>query len=48
MFELHTWKRGDRRAPHKPLLLLLAIGAWQSGRALDWHIVKAELSQLLK
>ena len=23
---LHVWKRGGQRAPHKPLLLLLALG----------------------
>jgi putative restriction endonuclease len=26
-----TWKRGEKRAPHKPLLLLLAIGNIQRG-----------------
>ena len=48
MFEFKTWKNGNRRAPHKPLLLLLAIGAWQSGRELNWLIIQEELSQLLK
>jgi putative restriction endonuclease len=28
---LLTWKKGDKRAPHKPLLLLLAIGNIQRG-----------------
>lgn len=25
---LNTWSRGSRRAPHKPLLVLLALGRW--------------------
>lgn len=28
---LNVWKRGDQRAPHKPLLVLLALGRWQQG-----------------
>jgi len=28
---LNTWKQGDQRAPHKPLLVLYALGQWQSG-----------------
>jgi hypothetical protein len=24
--DLNVWKRGERRAPHKPLLILYAIG----------------------
>jgi len=27
---LTVWKSGDRRAPHKPLLVLLAIGYLQN------------------
>src|SRR5262249_50690551 len=31
--ELNVWKQGDQRAPHKPLLVLYALGRWQgSGR----------------
>lgn len=26
-----TWSRGDQRAPHKPLLVLLALAHWQRG-----------------
>ena len=26
---IKTWKRGDQRAPHKPLLILLALGRIQ-------------------
>ena len=31
--ELSTWTRGDQRAPHKPLLVLYALGCWQRGQA---------------
>lgn len=29
---LGTWVRGDQRAPHKPLLVLLALARWQQGQ----------------
>lgn len=29
---LNTYRSGERRAPHKPLLVLSAIGWWQQGR----------------
>lgn len=28
---LNVWKRGSERAPHKPLLVLYALGRWQNG-----------------
>jgi len=28
---LNVWKRGSERAPHKPLLVLYALGRWQDG-----------------
>src|SRR5688572_16527451 len=31
--ELYTWKQGDQRAPHKPLLVLYALGRLQQGKA---------------
>src|SRR4051812_22525417 len=29
--DLSVWKQGDQRAPHKPLLVLYALGRWQRG-----------------
>jgi putative restriction endonuclease len=29
--DITTWKQGDQRAPHKPLLVLYALGRWQRG-----------------
>jgi putative restriction endonuclease len=29
---LNVWKQGDQRAPHKPLLILYALGRWQQGK----------------
>ncbi|MFM0136953.1 hypothetical protein PQQ62_13040 [Caballeronia grimmiae] len=29
-YALKVWQRGDERAPHKPLLALLALGACSS------------------
>lgn len=48
MFELNRWRKGDNRAPHKPLLLLMALGAWQNERTLTWSIVKEELGNLIE
>jgi putative restriction endonuclease len=31
--DLTVWKHGDQRAPHKPLLILYALGRWQRGLA---------------
>src|SRR5947209_6901433 len=31
--DLNTWRQGDQRAPHKPLLVLYALGRWQQGKA---------------
>ena len=48
--ELHfkQWKRGNQRAPHKPLLFLYALGQWQQGiKELNWNTTAPILTQLL-
>lgn len=46
--EIRTWSQGDQRAPHKPLLLLLALGALQRGeRWLPYEQVEEDLTPLL-
>ncbi|MTI82653.1 MAG: restriction endonuclease [Firmicutes bacterium] len=44
------WKKGDQRAPHKPLLILYALGQLQNDgpRLLSYQDVKARLKYLLK
>lgn len=45
---LRTYRSGSRRAPHKPLLLLFALGQLRSGkRELSFSEVKAALDPLL-
>ncbi|TYP93346.1 putative restriction endonuclease [Fodinibius salinus] len=46
---LTVWKSGDRRAPHKPLLVLLAIGYLQNNdkRLLGYKEIDPELKELL-
>ena len=47
---LKVWQRGDERAPHKPLLVLYAIGKLMQGedRLLPYSEVDAELGTLLR
>jgi hypothetical protein len=47
--ELQTWKRDGERAPHKPLLILLALGRLQRGddRLMSFVSIEKDLSQLL-
>ena len=47
---IRPWKRGDKRAPHKPLLLLMALGRLQrgEGRLVAFSEVEADLLRLLK
>lgn len=46
---INVYKSGDRRAPHKPLLLLLALAKLQQGeRTLSFKEVEAKLKPLLK
>jgi putative restriction endonuclease len=47
--QINTWQRGGERAPHKPLLLLLALGRLSRGeKGLPWSICEKELSALLR
>jgi len=47
--KLGVWKRGGQRAPHKPLLLLLALGRLQRGepRLVDFNDLEGPLRSLL-
>lgn len=47
---LNVWSRGGQRAPHKPLLALLALGRWQRGETADvaFGQVAGPLTELLK
>jgi len=47
MIKLNRQYQGAKLAPHKPLLLLLAIGSWQQKRLLNWLVIKEELGLLL-
>lgn len=40
--EISVWKRGDRRAPHKPLLLLYVLARCSRGEAGEVSYVEAE------
>ena len=48
--DLGVWKRGDERAPHKPLLLLMALGRASRGedRLIPFTEVERDLTPLLK
>src|SRR4051794_31313913 len=47
--ELSIWKQGDQRAPHKPLLVLYALGLWQRGqREVTFRQAEPELVALLR
>ncbi|WP_445665532.1 phosphorothioated DNA-binding restriction endonuclease [Fodinibius sp. AD559] len=47
---LTVWKSGDRRAPHKPLLVILALGYLQNHgqRLLPYKMIEGELERLLE
>jgi putative restriction endonuclease len=46
---LKTWGSGGQRAPHKPLLVLLALGAWARGqKELKFSDVVEPLTELLR
>lgn len=46
---LNIWSRGDQRAPHKPLLLLYALGKYASGaeRFIPYSDIDTEVRKLL-
>ena len=47
--QLNTWKQGDQRAPHKPLLVLYALGRWQQGKSeITFREVEPDLTALLR
>lgn len=47
--KINVWKKGDQRAPHKPLLILYALGRWQRGRAeVTFKDAEPELRLLLQ
>lgn len=46
---LNVWKSGDQRAPHKPLLVLFALGRWQHGDTdISFEAADPELTGLLQ
>ena len=47
---LHVWERDGERAPHKPLLLLLAFGRAANGmqRLIPWSEIETPLRKLLE
>ena len=45
---LNVWRRGDERAPHKPLLLTLGRLSRAEGRLVRFADIEAQLQQLLK
>ncbi|HMT93233.1 MAG TPA: hypothetical protein PKD81_09590 [Thiolinea sp.] len=47
---LNVWKKGDQRAPHEPLLLLLALGRihTDSPRLIPFDQIDTKLTQLLQ
>ncbi len=47
-YSLCLWKQGDRLAPHKPPLVLFALGRWQAGRKdVTYRQAEPRLTQLL-
>ena len=47
--KLSVWSRGGERAPHKPLLLLMALGRLSAGeRSLAFSACEGQLTELLR
>lgn len=46
---INIWKKGDQRAPHKPLLILYALGRWQQGfKEVAFRDAEPDLKDLLQ
>lgn len=46
---ISVWKQGDQRAPHKPLLILYALGRWQRGlKEVSFLDAEPHLTDLLR
>lgn len=47
---INVWKKGDQRAPHKPLLILLALATWRrtGSSRLVFQEAERELAPLLQ
>jgi putative restriction endonuclease len=46
---INVWRQGDQRAPHKPLLILYALGRWQRGlKEVTFREAGPELTDLLR
>ena len=48
--QINVWTRGDERAPHKPLLILYALGRWQRGERSEVQFadVAQDVGELLR
>ena len=48
--KIKVWKRGSQRAPHKPLLILYAVGCLlrQEPRLVSYEEVDQEIGKLLR
>ncbi|ABM96819.1 phosphorothioated DNA-binding restriction endonuclease [Methylibium petroleiphilum] len=47
--QLNVWRNGDKRAPHKPLLILLALASWQRGaREMRFAECEQKLGELIR
>ena len=47
---IRVWQRGDRRAPHKPLLILMALGSLARGEKprAEFAEIEGKLGRLLE
>ena len=47
---IRVWRQGDRRAPHKPLLILLALGNLARGEKprVEFAEIEGKLGRLLE